>query len=159
MLPKIIKPSITLVLMLLLFLTKSNAQETPGIRPRMLQKVQAIKWEFIMDRMQLPYEKQNQLLPIYNQYQSELNVLIVAGKRQRPIDQMTDAEASEWLQQKQANAQKALEIWDKFQPRFLTVLTPLEVLRFQRAEKEFAARLTAYKQRRKAARRNSMFEE
>lgn len=157
--PKFIKPSITFILMLLLFLAKSSAQETPGLRPRMLQKVQTIKWEFIMDRMQLPYKKQNQLLPIYNQYQSELNVLIVTGKRQRPIDQMTDAEATEWLQQKQANAQKALEIWDRYQPRFLTVLTPLEVLRFQRAEKEFAARLTAYKQRRKVARRNRMLED
>jgi hypothetical protein len=121
--------------------------------------VQAIKWEFITNRMNLSADKLDKLHPIYNRYQAEIAQIIAARKRPLPIDQMTDEEAAALLQQKQNNAQKMLTIWDKYQPLFLTVLSPTEVLRLQRAEQEFAAKLIEYRQRRKAARRRFLQEE
>jgi hypothetical protein len=126
-----------------------------AIRENMLQKLEAAKWGFIIYRLNLSEERSNQLLPVFKAYEGEKRAIIAASAQQKarnnPND-MNDQEAETIMNAKLENAQKLLDLKEKYKPKFLSVLSPKELWALQNAEQDFAMKVMMERQKRRAER-------
>lgn len=157
------KKKLSVVLMILLLSIQTintNAQSDRGekrqaIRENMLQKLEEAKWGFIIYRLNLDEERSNKLLPVFKAYENDKRAIITASAKQRAINnkaEMNDQEAEAIMNTKLENAQKMLDLKEKYKPKFLTILSPKELLTLQNAEQDFAVKVMMERQKRRAER-------
>lgn len=139
------KTAKNIVLLLISFFTATNtfaqrgANQKQEIRQEQIKRIQAAKWSYIIYRLNLNEERSNRLLPIYQAYESELRTALAAwyGPNGYDVKTMSDASADSLLSQKMEFAKKNLALEEKYNPQFLTVLSPKELLILQEARREF----------------------
>lgn len=132
-----------------------RGERRQAIRENMLQKLEEAKWGFIIYRLNLNEERSNKLLPIFRAYEAEKRDIITSSAKQKIIgnkNDMDDEQAEAIMNAKLENAQKLLDLKEKYKPKFLTVLSPKELLTLQNAEQDFAMKVMMERQKRKAER-------
>jgi hypothetical protein len=138
-----------------LIIETAGAQQYPGKNPRirtaMMEKIREAKWAYIIYELQLDEKRANRLLPIYRAYEEEKKAIFRGSIKQLLQDdrEMTDEKAEQLMNTKLENAQKLLDLKEKYKNEFLKVLTPSEVLDLQRAEMEFAMKIQMERQKRR----------
>ena len=137
-----------------LIVETARAQQYPGRNPRiraaMMEKVREAKWAYIIYELQLDEKRANRLLPVYRAYEEEKKAIFRGSIKQLLQDgEMTDEKAEQLMNTKLENAQKLLDLKEKYKNEFLKVLTPSEVLDLQRAEMEFAMKIQMERQKRR----------
>lgn len=150
------KKTIFILMLLSNFLAveTARAQRYPGrnpqIRGAMMEKIREAKWAYIIYELQLDEKRANNLLPIYRAYEVEKKAIFRGSIKQLLMDdsEMTDEKAEQLMNTKLENAQKLLDLKEKYKKEFLKVLTPSEVLALQRAEMEFAMKIQMERQKR-----------
>jgi hypothetical protein len=127
-------------------------QKRQAMRQDAINRLQEAKWSFIIYRLNLSEERSNQLLPIYRAFEAEKKDIMMSSIKQFKgnKDSMDDAQAEAFMNAKQENAQKLLDLKEKYKPKFLTVLSAKELLTLVTAEQDFAMKVMMEKQRRKA---------
>jgi hypothetical protein len=117
----------------------------------MMEKIREAKWAYIIYELQLDEKRANRLLPIYRAYEDEKKAIFRGSIKQLLQDdgEMTDEKAEQLMNTKLENAQKLLDLKEKYKNEFLKVLTPSEVLDLQRAEMEFAMKIQMERQKRR----------
>ncbi|KAA5535022.1 hypothetical protein F0919_10515 [Taibaiella lutea] len=127
-------------------------QKRQAMRQEAINRLQEAKWSFIIYRLNLSEERSNQLLPIYKAFEAEKKDIMMSGMSQFKgnKDSMDDSQAEAFINARQENAQKLLDLREKYKPKFLTVLSAKELLILVTAEQDFAMKIMMEKQRRKA---------
>jgi RecG-like helicase len=151
------KKTIFIVMLLTAFISAEtvHAQQNPGRNPRirgaMMEKVREAKWAYIIYELHLDEKRANRLLPIYRAYEEEKKAIFRGSIKQVLQDdsEMTDEKAEQLMNARLENAQKLLDLKEKYKNEFLKVLTPTEVLALQRAETEFAMKIQMERQKRR----------
>ncbi len=143
-----------ILLLVLLFAAHEGvmAQGRRGqMRQEMMAKVKEAKWSFIVYRLHLDESRANKLLPVYEAYEAEKKEIFRGGaKPWRQKDSiMTDEEAARLMDARLENAQKMLNLKQKYKTEFLKVLSPSELLELQNAEQDFALKIRAERQKRR----------
>jgi hypothetical protein len=125
-----------------------------AIRNEAIQRLEEAKWGFIIYRLNLSEEKSNRLLPIFKNYEAEKRDIILS--RMHPFkenrDSMDDEQAEAFMNSRLENAQKLLDLKEKYKTQFLAVLSPKELLALQNAEQDFAMKVAVERQKRRANR-------
>ena len=124
------------------------------IREDAMERLQAAKWGFIIYRLNLDEERTTKLLPIFKAYETEKRNIVLAAAQQFKgnKDAMNDQQADAFMNTRLENAQKLLDLKEKYKPQFLTVLSPKELLMLQNAEQDFAMKVMLERQKRRAER-------
>lgn len=98
------------------------------------EKIEAIKIGFITQRLNLSPDDSQNFWPIYNQYQKEINDLIL----QRRASKNTQvAEAAEAFDEQIEIDERILEVRKKYRKEFSKVLSPDKINQLYIAEKDF----------------------
>jgi hypothetical protein len=126
-------------------------QRNRQIRGPMLEKVRAAKWAFIIYKLDLDEKRANQLLPVYQAYEKEKMAIFRASSKELLLDdtELTDEQAEQLMNARMNNAQKMLDLKEKYKPEFLKVLSATELLTLQRAELQFAMKIQMERQKRR----------
>lgn len=101
------------------------------------KRIEASKVAYMTTYLDLSSDESAKFWPIYNQYQSELKALRGERGERKEISEMTDAEASNKLDQYIANSKKKLDLNTKYMTKFRSVLSDKKVLMLTKAEGEF----------------------
>lgn len=125
-----------LFLFVLSAMTPSIAQNGKG------QRVESLKIAYISGELNLDPATAEKFWPIYNQYEDELQAIIRERKRNnqdgRSVEEQLDQE------------QKVLDLKRKYSALFSKVLSPDQLTRLYKAEKEFRQMLLRRSQRNEA---------
>ncbi len=131
-------------IILLLFASSLFAQ---GQNKRPIREnVESMKIGFLTDKLQLTPEEAQKFWPVYNQYTEELDKLR-ASRRQNMkdarenMDEMTDKEAEQFVDNELVMRQDELDIQKKYHPKFKAVLSAKNVAKLYRAEEDFKRKL------------------
>lgn len=148
----------TLLVSLALLATLPVQAQDPAAPPprgRSLQKVKEARWAFLVYRLQLDEQRANRLLPVYEAYQAEKRA-VYKGSLQQALkgkQNLSDDEADRLMNDRIENAKKILGIKEKYKKEFLKVISPSELLVLQQAEQDFALKIQAERQKRRAGAR------
>ena|ERR1700748_1763372 len=130
-----------------------NGMRRQAIREQAMDRLLEAKWGFIIFRLNLTEERSNRLLPVYKAYEAEKRNIVLAKAQQLKgnKDAMDDQQAEVFINTRLENAQKLLDLKEKYKPQFLAILSPKELLQLQNAEQDFAMKVMMERQKRKAA--------
>ncbi len=131
------------ILFLITLITFSNSAWTlqQDIRKPMIEKMQNKKWEYILSQIEISNQQATLLKPLFNQYELDKRNIILNSKPFKSKDVKNDADASALLDRRFEISQQMLQLQEQYKPRFLKIITPIQLLNFRRAEKEFTAKI------------------
>ncbi len=126
------------ILLAPVLLTAQN--QRPAFRERLLNA----RFNEISTRMQLDAAKAEKLKPIYFRYEKEkASVFIVDEERisKKDRENLSPEQEEKLYISRLERAKKLIEIREKFYPEFRTVLSPKEIVQFNRIEMELNRRM------------------
>ena len=113
-----------------------NQGRLPGIRERLLNA----KFNEICQQMKLGKVQTEQLRPVYMRYEREKSRLISNDRPAQPAvisdSTLTDQQVEKTYLNRLENVKKIAELREKSYPEFRKVLSPRQVVQFQRIEME-----------------------
>ncbi len=106
------------------------------------KNIEAQKIAFITQELNLTPDEAKVFWPVYNEYDTkrhELKKLFRGNDDARKVDieKLTDAEATQILDNQIIEAQKLLDLRKEYHAKFKTVLPPVKVLKLYDTEREF----------------------
>ncbi len=110
----------------------------------MRERIFNAKFEEICRRMELEKSKAEQLRPVYRSFEREKGALMLnnrAGEFALPDSSLTEEMQDEFYSQSLEKARKLVELRETYYPKFRTVLTPKQVVQFNRIEMEVNRRM------------------
>jgi hypothetical protein len=118
---------------------------------RMKNRMEGYQIAFITDKLNLTSEEAQKFWPIYNQYKDQAKKLRQDAKPQKEIQDMTDAEAEQFIKSSFEKDSKELDLKKEFVQKLRGVLPPKKIAQLQGLEKEFKKELLEKaKERRRA---------
>ncbi len=123
-----------------LFLQPALGQPQGG-ENRIDECIQAMKAAFITDRLRLTPEEAQQFWPLYNQFEEADRELRQAYRPGRPIEEMSDAEAMEFLNRNLEMEEKLIDLRRRYIGRFQEILPARKIALLRKAEEEFKREL------------------
>lgn len=126
------------ILLAPVFLTAQN--QRPAFRERLLNA----RFHEISTRMHLEPAKAEKLKPIYFRYEKEkASVFIVDEERisRNDSENLSPEQEEKLYISRLERAKKLIEIREKYYPEFRTVLSPKEIVQFNRIEMELNRRM------------------
>lgn len=129
-----LKISMILVIAILPLILPAQNQRFAAMR----EKVLNARYNEICTRMKLESAKVDSLRPVFMQFEKEKARMFVSQNEKRTTQDsiMTDEQADKKYLDQLHNARKLIEIREKYYPKFRTVLSPKQVLQFNRIEME-----------------------
>jgi hypothetical protein len=103
------------------------------------ESVEAAKMAFLTDKMGLTPEQSQKFWPLYNEYEAKRRDLVKAyrsGYRQN-VDELSEQEAKSRLDSMFNTQEKELELEKEYVARYLRVISPNQVIKLYRSEREF----------------------
>ena len=103
------------------------------------ESVEAAKMAFLTDKMGLTTEQSQKFWPLYNEYEAKRRELVKAyrsGYRQ-DVDQLSEQEAKARLDSMFSTQEKELELEKEYVARYQRVITPNQIIKLYRSEREF----------------------
>jgi hypothetical protein len=117
-----------------------NAERFPAVRERIINA----KFDEICRRMELEKSKAEQLMPVYRNFEREKGALLLnnrAGEFAFPDSSLTEKQQDEFYLKSLDKAKKLVELRETYYPKFRKVLTPKQVIQFNRIEMEVNRRM------------------
>jgi hypothetical protein len=96
---------------------------------------------FITERLNLSTEEAQKFWPIYNQYREQTKKLRQENKNQKPVEDMSEAEAEQFIKNSFDHDARELELRKEFFQKLRGVLPAKKIARLQGLEKEFKKEL------------------
>lgn len=117
-----------------------NSDRLPPMRERIINA----KFDEICRRMELENSKAEQLRPVYRSFERDKGALMInnrAGEFAFPDSSLTEKQQDEFYLKSLEKAKKLVELRETYYPKFRTVLTPKQVIQFNRIEMEVNRRM------------------
>ena len=117
-----------------------NPERFRAVRERIINA----KFDEICRRMELEISKAEQLRPVYRSFEKEKAELMLnnrAGEFAFPDSSLTEKQQDEFYLKSLGKAKKLVELRETWYPKFRTVLTPKQVVQFNRIEMEVNRRM------------------
>ncbi len=96
---------------------------------------------FITERLNLTTDEAQKFWPIYNQYRQEVKKLRQDAKDQKMVDDMSEAEAEQFIKATFDKDSRELDLRKEFSQKLRGVLSAKKIARLQGLEKEFKKEL------------------
>ena len=145
---KSIKGSIIGLAVLMMLAIALNASAQPGPKGNQSQKdkIEAQRIAFITDRLDLTPAEAQVFWPIYNEYDAKRKELRWTYHKapegmEKPIEEMTEKEALEVVDNQIIEAQKMLDLRKEYHGKFKAVLSAKKVMLLYESEREFQKQL------------------
>jgi hypothetical protein len=134
------------VLMILgiVLISYSTFSQNPDRLVPMRERILNAKFDEICRRMELENSKAEQLRPVYRSFEREKGALLLnnrAGEFAFPDSNLTEKQQDEFYLKSLEKAKKLVELRENYYPKFRTVLTPKQVIQFNRIEMEVNRRM------------------
>ena len=119
---------------------KANARLTPE---QMMQR----QTRYVVKQLGLDEAKQEKFIDVYKRYQTEMRDCHrqmrnkFAKKNTKDRKELTDAEITERIEARFAQSHKILDLREKYYKEFKTMLTPRQIQKMYKAEKDIQKRV------------------
>jgi hypothetical protein len=133
-----------LVVIIILISTDMLTAQPKGRFPVLQEKIAHVKLNQVAKRMNLEKERVEELRPLYLKFEKEKHELMnerIPGELRTTSDTLTDKQAEQFLFMQTEKAKKLLMLREKYFREFNKVLSPREILQFQRIEREVNKRM------------------
>lgn len=111
----------------------------PGERVK--ERVEARRVAFLTERLSLTPEEAQLFWPIYNEYRDKIKAARKEAKPDKPVEQMTEAEAEAAITEHFDNEQKELDLQREMAVKLHKAIPARKIAMLQGAEKEFKLEL------------------
>ena len=108
---------------------------------RMKNRMGNYQIAFITDKLNLTSDEAQKFWPIYNQYKDQTKKLRQEARAQKEINDMTDAEAEQFIKSSFEKDAKELDLKKEFIQKLRGLLPPKKIAQLQGLEKEFKKEL------------------
>lgn len=108
---------------------------------RIDERIQAMKAAFITERLRLTPQEAQQFWPLYNEFEEAERELRQAYRPDRPIEEMSDAEAMEFLNRNLEMEEKLIDLRRRYIGRFQEILPARKIALLKKVEEEFKREL------------------
>ncbi len=132
-----------LVLLLALIIAMPSIAQNGSRRKKIREQIDAQKVAFITEKLQLTPAEAQQFWPIYNEYESQRQIIVKEfmeknlEERDMDVETLTDKQALEIADSQIIQAQKMLDLRKKYHAEFKKVLSPKKLLLLYQAERDF----------------------
>ena len=138
--------SAALLSLIVLPMMQVNAQPGPGTKKARMEKIEAQRVAFITDRLDLTPSEAQAFWPVYNEYDAKRHELSKSFHKappgeEKPIEEMTEKEASEVADDQLVEAQKLLDLRKEYHAKFKSVLPVKKVIMLYDSERDFQKQL------------------
>lgn len=113
--------------------------QKPDRLPQMRERIINAKFDEICRRMELDSSKAEQLRPVFRNFEIEKGAMLLnnrAGEFAFPDSSLTEKQQDEFYLKSLEKAKKLVGLRETYYPKFRTVLTPKQVVQFNRIEME-----------------------
>jgi len=132
------KRLLSLLLLLCVVMATGLAQE--GKRDRNA-RVEAMRSAYITEQLDLTVEESQKFWPIFNEYEAERKKIKKSFSVRKDIDEMTEQEASDFVEQSLVRDQQMLDLKRTYFEKFRTAISIKKIARLPRIEKSFRQEL------------------
>lgn len=103
------------------------------------ESVEAAKMAFLTDKMGLTTEQSQKFWPLYNEYEAKRRELVKAYRSgyREDVDQLSEQEAKARLDSMFSTQEKELELEKEYVARYQRVISPNQIIKLYRSEREF----------------------
>ena len=103
------------------------------------ESVEAAKMAFLTDKMGLTTEQSQKFWPLYNEYEAKRRELVKAYRSgyREDVDQLSEQEAKARLDSMFNTREKELELEKEYVARYQRVISPNQIIKLYRSEREF----------------------
>lgn len=136
----------TFILIMSVFYLILNAENSLAQKPDrpIRERIINVKFDEICRRMDLENSKADQLRPVYRSFEHEKAALFLNSHEGRIAftdSMLTEQQQDELYLKNLEKAKKLVELREAYYPKFRTVLTPRQVVQFNRIEMELNKRM------------------
>jgi hypothetical protein len=124
----------------ILFLNTSAAQRNANPE-RMKERMDSYRIAFITEKLNLTPEESQKFWPLYNQFHEQGKKLRQDERNQKSVDDMSDAEAEQFIKIAIEREEKELNARKEFVQKLKNVLPAKKIAKLQGLEKEFKKEL------------------
>ncbi len=128
----------------LFFIAENTIAQKPGRLLPMRERIINAKFDEICRRMELESSAADRLRPVYKSFEQEKAALLLNNREGRitfPDSTLTEQQQDELYLKNLEKAKKLVELREAYYPKFRTVLTPRQVVQFNRIEMELNKRM------------------
>lgn len=131
--------TLQLVLFCALMLGSTVAMAQTGRPQDKRENVEAAKVAFLTDKMSLTSEQSQKFWPLYNEYESKRRDLVRAYRSgyREDVDQLSEQEAKARIDGMFVTREKELELEKEYVARYQRVISPNQIIKLYRSEREF----------------------
>jgi Spy/CpxP family protein refolding chaperone len=131
--------TLQLVLFCALLLGSTVAMAQNGRPQDRKENVEAAKVAFLTDKMGLTAEQSQKFWPLYNEYEAKRRELVRAYRSgyREDVDQLSEQEAKARVDGMFVTREKELELEKEYVARYQRVITPNQIIKLYRSEREF----------------------
>jgi hypothetical protein len=122
-------------------------------RDRVKDRVQAQRIAFITQRLNLTSEEAQQFWPIYNEYAGKLQQIRANSKPDKPIDDLSDADAEKLILSELDKESRELDLRKEYFSKLKKAISPRKIAKLYKAERDFRSELVKQLQDMKQARK------
>lgn len=122
------------------FLNAGIGQNGPKNRPA-ADRVQAQMVAYLTNELALTPQEAEKFWPVYNEYKSKEREARKSARPSKPIVQMTEAEASAFINSSLESESQELELKKAYTKEFRKILPAVKVAKLQMAERGFKKEL------------------
>jgi Spy/CpxP family protein refolding chaperone len=103
------------------------------------ENVEAAKVAFLTDKMGLTAEQSQKFWPLYNEYEAKRRDLVRSYRSEyrEDVDQLSEQEAKARLDGMFSTREKELELEKEYVARYQRVISPNQIIKLYRSEREF----------------------
>lgn len=133
---------------LMVFSSAHLAAQTPPPQPKQLkgefrqkmeERIKTQHIAFISNRLQLTPKEAEQFWPLFNEFHSKQKTMREAARtdRQKPFDEMTDAEVEKLIAGELDLQSRELELRKEYYQKFKAIISVKKIAKLYRAERDF----------------------
>lgn len=124
-----------LVLTLFIGLTTLAVQAQPGKQAD--ERIRAFRVAYFTDKLRLTPEESQQFWPLFNEFRDKVKAIKQDQKTDKPIVDMTDAEAEAFIQEMLSAEEKEVALKREYFQKLRKVISPRKLAMLPQTEKEF----------------------
>jgi Spy/CpxP family protein refolding chaperone len=140
-----LRMKITNVLFLFLLFTSTLAfgqgqkKETPEERKARMEKIEAAKIAFITDKINLSTEQAQRFWPVYQEHDRRRNELRQKSRpfKEENLNNFSEEQIRAGLEARLNIRQRDLDLDKEYMDKYLRIITPRQLAKFYRADREF----------------------
>jgi uncharacterized protein (DUF1499 family) len=133
-----------LLLIWAVLISHSTISQNPERFPALRERIINVKFDEICRRLELSGSQADKLRPVFRSFEKEKAALMLNnsnGELALPDSSLTEQQQDKIYLERLGKAKKMIELRETYYPKFRTVLTPRQVIHFNRLEMELNKRM------------------